>query len=53
MKFVLNKGVNPDSETVPMERRGKIIDNRTQAQKDAAYELTLKSPRVMGKKNKQ
>lgn len=53
MKFTINKGVNPLGETIPVERRGTIIDNRTKEQKDASYDLTLKSPRVMGKKKEK
>lgn len=50
MKFTLTKGANPDAEIIPSERRGRIIDNRTQAQKEACYALITKSPRLMGKK---
>ena len=52
MKFTLNKGVHPEGDIIPMERRGKISDNRNQAEKNADFEMSLKSPRVKGKKLK-
>lgn len=52
MKFVLNKGINTNGDIIPMEKRGVILASTKEAS-EARYQMSLKSPRMMGKKLKK
>lgn len=49
MKFTPNRGVHPAGDTVPTEKRGTILPSTKEAS-EARFAMSLKSPRVMGKK---
>jgi hypothetical protein len=51
MKFTPNKGINPDGDIIPSEKRGTILPSTKEAD-ELRRTLAQNSPRMMGKKLK-
>jgi len=49
MNFTPNSGIHKTGDIVPIDRRGVILPSNKEAD-EKRYALSLKSPRMMGKK---
>ena len=52
MKFTPNKGINPDGNIIPMDKRGTILASTKEAD-ELRRTLAQTCPRIMGKKLKK